>query len=85
MTARTMLYLEADQLRALKDRARSEGVSVTELVRRLVRQYLTEGTRQEIVPETWNRLVAIGASGQSGISERHDQALGEALRREHLR
>jgi len=80
-----MLYLDGEQLEALKERARAERVSVTELVRRLIRQYLGDaGTGPGPRPD-WNRLVGLGASGESGISETHDRALGAALAREHLR
>lgn len=85
MAARTMLYLEPDQLEALKERARAERVSVTELVRRLVRQYLEQRTVRRPPPEAWARIVGLGASGRADTSEQHDAALAEALRHEHLR
>jgi len=85
MTSRTMLYLESEQLEALKGRARAERVSVTELVRRLIRQYLG-GPQQNSAPASdWNRLVGLGASGLSDVGDNHDRALGAALTREHLR
>ncbi len=85
MTTRTMLYLDAEQLEALKERALAERVSVTELVRRLIRQYLGQAAMRPGPPTDWSRLVGIGASGEPGISESHDRALGAALAREHLR
>lgn len=85
MTARTMLYLQADQLEALKERARAERISVTELIRRLVRQHLGEPDRTSPPPDAWSRLVGLGASGQSDLGDHHDRAIGEALSREHLR
>jgi hypothetical protein len=85
MAARTMLYLEPEQLEALKARAHAERIPVTELLRRLIRQYLGEPIAGKVPPDAWARLVGLGASGQSDISDRHDRALGEALSREHLR
>lgn len=85
MIARTMLYLESEQLEALKERARAERVSVTELVRRLVRQYLRRANQVDEPTPEWTRLVGLGSSGKADVSESHDRALGDALTREHLR
>jgi Ribbon-helix-helix protein, copG family len=85
MISRTMLYLDAEQLELLKERARAERVPVTELVRRLIRQYLGQPIRGSASADSWARLVGLGASGQSEVSEQHDRALGDALSREHLR
>lgn len=85
MASRTMVYLEPEQLDALRRRARVERVPVTELVRRLVRQYLAEPAPKAAPESLYGRLVGIGASGRDDVSQRHDLALGEALAREHLR
>ncbi len=85
MTSRTMVYLEAEQLEALKERARAERIPVTALIRRLVRQYLGDPGQKNVPARVWSRLVALGASGRADVSEDHDRALGEALTREHLR
>jgi len=85
MTSRTMLYLETEQLEALKERARAERVSVTELIRRLVRQYLGRPDEAGGPRPEWTRLVGLGSSGKSDIGDNHDLSLGEALTREHLR
>jgi len=85
MIARTMLYLDAEQLDLLKERARAERLSVTELIRRLVRQYLGQPVVGRVPGDAWARLVGLGASGQSEVSDQHDRALGDALSREHLR
>jgi hypothetical protein len=85
MAARTMLYLEAEQLEALKQRAHAERIPVTELIRRLVRQYLRQPDRGAAPADAWSRLVGLGASGRSDVGDRHDLALGEALTGEHLR
>ncbi|MFB3853863.1 MAG: ribbon-helix-helix protein, CopG family [Vicinamibacterales bacterium] len=84
MTARTMLYLERDQLEALKERARAERIPVTKLIRRLIRQYLQKPV-PETPPEAWSRLVGLGSSGLADTSEHHDRALADALTHEHLR
>jgi hypothetical protein len=86
MMARTMVYLDPQQLKALKARARAEGVSLAELMRRLVTQHLEQ--RQPlppVPPAAYARLVALGSSGRSDISERHDAYLAQALQREHAR
>jgi len=80
-----MLYLEAEQLDALKERARAERIPVTELVRRLIRQYLGQKGQPAPPADAWARLVGLGASGLPDVGDAHDRALGEALRREHLR
>ncbi len=85
MTARTMLYLDREQLDALKQRARAERVPVTELVRRLIRQYLGQPITGKPPEEAWARLVGLGASGRSEVGDQHDRALGDALSHEHLR
>jgi len=85
MTARTMLYLESEQLNALKERARAERISVTELMRRLIRTHLASPEQEPATAPDWNRLVGLGASGLADVSDNHDRALGAALTREHLR
>ena len=86
MKARTMVYLDSQQLKALKARARAEKVSLAELMRRLVRAHLEERQPLPSVPAAaYARIVALGSSGRSDISERHDAYLGQALQREHAR
>jgi len=85
MIARTMLYLESAQLDALKERARAERISVTELMRRLIRQHVASPGREPATAADWNRLVGLGESGRPDVGDNHDQALGAALTREHLR
>lgn len=84
MKARTMIYLEAAQLRALRTEARARGISLAELLRQLVQNHLER--RQEkspASPETFRRIVGLGSSGHKDISERHDTLFAEALRHEH--
>lgn len=86
MKARTMVYLERDQLRALKTEARDGGISLAELIRRIVRGHL--GRRKGPAPpprEAFLGIVALGRSGCSDVSERHNAYLGGILRDEHSR
>lgn len=86
MKSRTMVYLDPQQMRALKARARAEGISLAELMRRLVQQHLED--RQAlppVPPATYARMVALGSSGRSDISQRHDAYLAETLQRKHAR
>lgn len=86
MKARTMVYLDPQQMKALKARAKSEGISVAELMRRLVTRQLEEHQPLSAVPtDVYARMVALGSSGRSDISERHDVYLAEALQRDHDR
>lgn len=81
-----MVYLEPDELEALKTRARAERVSLAGLVRRLVRDYLARHDVAPAVPaEAYARLVALGSSGHRDISQRHDAYLGDAVKRDHAR
>ena len=81
-----MVYLEPDQHRALKARARAEGVSLAELIRRLARAHIAE-TRQpaSIDLADYGALVALGASGRQDIGDDHDAHLARALRKRHAR
>lgn len=79
MKARTMVYLDADQLKALRVEARARGISLAELLRRIVGKHL--GQRQWVPPgpsKAYLRIVGLGSSGQHDISERHDGYLGKA-------
>ena len=79
-----MIYLDPQQLKALKVRARTEGISLAALVRRLVSAHLDQRQALPPVPAAeYARVVAIGSSGRQDISERHDAYLAGALHREH--
>ncbi len=84
MKARTMIYLEKSELNALREEARTQRISLAELLRRLVRQHLDRHQAPPApAPATYLKVVALGASGREDIAERHDHYLGDALRREH--
>ena len=81
-----MVYLEPDQHRALKARAKAEGISLAELMRRLARAHLAQ--RREVPPvprEVYDGLVALGSSRRSTIGDDHDRELARALRTKHAR
>ena len=83
---RTQVYLSASDHRALKREARKGGISMTELVRRIVAQHLSGRLGVAAFPkESVLSFVALGRSGETDTSERHDQALDEAFRGEALR
>ena len=86
MKTKTMVYLEPDQHRALKARARAEGISLAELMRRLARAHLAHARELPAVPRAaYGGLVALGASGQSDIGDDHDVQLARVLRAKHAR
>jgi hypothetical protein len=82
---RTIISFEPGQLQALRDEAHALGISLAELVRRIVSAHhqLTAGDRP--TRETLMGLVALGSGKAHDVSERHDDYLGEALVREHDR
>ena len=86
MKSRTMVYLEPEQLQSLQKEARSQRISLAELMRRLVKSHLT---KDKGVPsaskETYLKIIGLGSSGKKDISENHDQYLGKVIRREHTR
>lgn len=86
MASRTMVYLDPEQLKALKGRARAERISVAELIRRSVRQSLQGRVEPPApTPDVYARLVGIGSSGQADVADEHDARLASALTRDHLR
>ena len=79
---RAQLYLDPAEHEALKRKATEEGVSMSELLRRIVKACLGLGKPRGSPEEGLMRLVGIGESGLSDVSERHDEYLARALRRE---
>jgi uncharacterized protein Yka (UPF0111/DUF47 family) len=80
-----MVYLEREDLQALRREAQAHGLSLAEMLRRVVREHLRGGKRTPAPRKAYLRIVALGSSGLSDISERHDEHLAAALRREHSR
>jgi hypothetical protein len=86
VVVRTQIYLSPSQHRALKREAKAAGISMTELVRRIVAERV-EG-RQPVRAhdkEAIMRFVGLGDGGAGNASEDHDRALDEALRAGDLR
>lgn len=84
--ARTQVYLDPEQHRSLREEARARGLSLAELMRRIVRQHLERKKEEPARPrDAYMKVVAIGSSGKRDVSERHDAYLGEALRDEGAR
>ena len=81
-----MVYLDPDQHRTLKARARAEGISLAELIRRLAKTHLDRAAQPPPVSrETYAGLVGLGASGRQDIGDDHDAQLARALRAKHAR
>lgn len=79
-----MVYLERDELEALRARARAERISLAEAVRRAVRMSLETGApRRQVPASAYRELVALGASGHKDIASDHDRRLATALRARH--
>ena len=72
------------QHRALKARARAEGISLAELIRRLAAAHLT-GEPRAIPADAYRAIVGLGASGRRDIADEHDRRLADALRSKHAR
>jgi len=77
---RTQVYLRPEQHADLKEEARRQGISVTELLRRIVDEYL----RHNRSKDDFMKIVALGRSGKRDISINHDRYLAEAIANEDL-
>lgn len=77
---RTQIYLYPEQHRALLEEAAKRGISLAELVRQIVADYLARPEKRRSAPkEAYLSIVGLGKSGKEDIAERHDLYLGEAL------
>jgi len=79
---RTQVYLTPQQHRALKKEAEREGVSMTEVLRRILDQHLLGRRTAGRSPKKDLILsfVGLGESGRTDVAANHDRALDEALR-----
>jgi metal-responsive CopG/Arc/MetJ family transcriptional regulator len=68
---RTQVYLDPEVHRRLKERAKEEGVSLAELIRRMAKDYL----RKEAAPKDYLAIAGLGQSGKTDIAEKHDEYL----------
>lgn len=78
---RARIQLADDQYRAIRRLAREDGVSVAEIIRRLVDRGLETGRRERT--RSYERAAAlVGAfrAGSRDLSTRHERHLGEAFR-----
>jgi hypothetical protein len=80
---RTQIQLKEEQLEWLRSRARTRGISISQLIRESISFYRTH---EEHLPGDQKRkaLEAVGrfSSGASDVSERHDDYLAEAYAKE---
>ena len=80
---RTQIQLKEEQIEWLRSKARTKGISVSQLIRESIKFYQTH---EEHLPEDRKKkaLEAVGrfSSGTSDVSERHDDYLAEAYKKE---
>lgn len=75
---RTQVRLTEDQSRKVKELARQQGISVSELIRQAVDRYLEQSNNQE----KWRRASAVigkYSGGPSDVSTRHDDYLWDEI------
>ena len=82
---RTQVYLPPSEYRDLKEEAKRLNISLAELLRQLVHQYLDKKVKPTLTKKDYLGIVGLGTSGKSDVSEKHDQYLGEAIARENIR
>ena len=78
---RIQIYLDPEVHQRLKERAKEEGISLAELIRRMAKDYL----RKKALPKNYLAIVGLGQSGKANISEKHDDYLAQGLSDENLR
>jgi Ribbon-helix-helix protein, copG family len=78
---RTQVQLTEEQARALKEIAHRENASVAELTRRAIDQWLQMTSAIPMTERRRRALAVVGRfrSGQTDVSERHDDYLAEAF------
>jgi len=72
---RTQVYLEPEQHRVLKREAAERGISLAELLRRIVEDHL----RKDRSRKDFFKIVGLGRSGRSDVAAEHDRYLAEAI------
>jgi len=78
---RIQIYLDPEVHQHLKERAREEGISLSELIQRIAKDYL----RREAAPKDFLAIVGLGQSGKTDISEKHDEYLVQVLSDKNFR
>ena len=83
---RTQVYLPGETHRRLRREAKQAGISMTELVRRVLSGHV-QGRRgvESVSKEAVLSFIALGRSGESKGSADHDRILDDALRAGTLR
>ena len=80
---RTQIQLKEEQMEWLRSRARDRGISVSQLIRESIKLYRNH---EEQIPgdRKIKALEAVGrfSSGASDVSERHDDYLADAYKKE---
>ena len=76
---RTQLQLDDVMYQKLRGKAFHEGVSMAQVIREALAEYLTEEPRQHAPMERYSFVASGRSTGPSSqrISERHDEALAE--------
>ena len=82
---RKMIQLSETQARKLEQRAKRDGVSMSELVRRGVDIVLETPKRDNEARRKAALIVGMVSSGVSDIAQRHDEYLAEIYANEHIR
>ena len=82
---RKIIQLTDAQAEGLKERAKKEGVSVAELVRRGVDDLLTRPFITDEMRERAMKAVGFAHFGVPDLAERHDEYWAEAIEHDHLR
>ena len=78
---RIQIYLDPEVHQRLKELARAEGISLSELIQRIAKDYL----RREAAPKDFLAIVGLGQSGKTDISEKHDEYLVQVLSDKNFR
>jgi metal-responsive CopG/Arc/MetJ family transcriptional regulator len=72
---RIQIYLDPEVHRHLKEQAKEEGISLSEFIQRIAKDYL----REEAFPKDFLAIVGLGQSGKTDIAEKHDEYLVQGL------
>lgn len=72
---RTQIQLDEETFERVRGIAFRERISISEVIRRCVRQALSSGP--EVGRPRELSFIGAGASGRTDLSERHDEALSE--------
>ena len=78
---RTQVYFSEEQHRSLREAAEREGISMTAFLRRMVeRELVGKAAKPTYSKDAIMAFIGLGSAEPGDTSERHDEALDEALR-----